>query len=344
MDKLMFWILVGTLILVILIIATIYSKIHFKNNSNVKVMKKEQFSLNDIEYIYDGEIKSLSINGELPEGVSVTYKGNNQVNAGKYTVCASFSSINDNDLQIEDLTATLNIKKGTYNMSGVKFNNKSYLYDGKEKELSISGDLPETVKVIYDCNKFVDAGKYTVTASFEGDYENFNIIPDMVCSLTIKKAVIDMSSVNFKSKTYKFDSKKKKLSISGSLPKGITVKYKKASGTDIGVYHSTASFTLPSKNYKSIPPMHATLTILDSNYDMSGIKFEEKSFVYDGKQKKLAVSGTIPNGVTVNYINNNHTDIGNYVVVARFNCKDQNYKGIEYLATTLSITKPSNTI
>ena len=43
----------------------------------------------------------------------------------------------------------------------------------------------------------MNAGEYTVTASFTGDYDNYNVIADKSATLTITKATYDMSGITF---------------------------------------------------------------------------------------------------------------------------------------------------
>ena len=49
---------------------------------------------------YDGEAHSLQVTGELPEGVTVSYTGNGQTEAGSYTVTAVLSGKNYNPLTL----------------------------------------------------------------------------------------------------------------------------------------------------------------------------------------------------------------------------------------------------
>lgn len=59
-------------------------------------------------YIWDGSEKSLQIEGELPEGVTVTYKNNGKTDVGIYQVIAHIE-VGRNYLPTDDLTATLTI-------------------------------------------------------------------------------------------------------------------------------------------------------------------------------------------------------------------------------------------
>ena len=65
-------------------------------------------TFSDKTYEYDGEAKSIYITGDLPEGVSVTYTGNEKVDVGVYEVTASFT-VSSKYKELADLTATLTI-------------------------------------------------------------------------------------------------------------------------------------------------------------------------------------------------------------------------------------------
>ena len=138
---------------------------------------------------YNGEEQSLAISGDLPAGVTVTYDGNGNTNVGEYTVKAKFAVSDANYNEIDDMTAKLTITKADYDMSGITFADDSVPYNGEEQSLAISGDLPAGVTVTYEGNGKVNAGEYTVTASFTGDYANYNAIADKTATLTIEKGV-----------------------------------------------------------------------------------------------------------------------------------------------------------
>ena len=138
---------------------------------------------------YNGEEQSLAILGDLPDGVTVTYDGNGNTNVGEYTVTAKFAVSDANYNEIDDMTAKLTITKADYDMSGITFADDSVPYNGEEQSLAISGTLPAGVTVTYEGNGKVNAGEYTVTASFAGDYANYNAIADITATLTIEKGV-----------------------------------------------------------------------------------------------------------------------------------------------------------
>ena len=142
----------------------------------------DDLKFDDMTVTYDGSKHSISVSG-LPEGVTVTYEGNEQTNAGTYTVTAKFA-VGENYNEIADMTATLTINKATIDMSGVKFENMTVKYDGKSHSIEVTG-LPDGVTVTYVGNGQTEVGKYTVTAKFAVG-ENYEAIADMTAELTIE--------------------------------------------------------------------------------------------------------------------------------------------------------------
>ena len=77
---------------------------------------------------------------------------------------------------------------------------------------------------------------------------------------------------------------------------------------------------------------------------MSGVKFEAKEFVYDGNAHSVAISGTLPEGVslptyTINEkVTSSAVNVGEYTVRATFANNNPNYETIPYMETTLKIT------
>ena len=106
--------------------------------------------------------------------------------AGTYTVKAA---VRGADGTYNEAEFSLTIVKATYDMSGITFADGNFTYDGEAHGIAISGTLPAGVSVTYDVSDKVNAGEYTVTATFAGDYANYNAIPDMTAKLTIEKGV-----------------------------------------------------------------------------------------------------------------------------------------------------------
>ncbi|MCX4313632.1 MAG: leucine-rich repeat protein [Clostridia bacterium] len=213
---------------------------------------------------YDGGVKRLEIAGVLPDGVTVTYDNNDKVNAGTYTVTASFSG-DENHNEIPEMTATLTVNKIDYDMAEIVFDGMTCDYDGGVKRLEIAGVLPDGVTVTYDNNDKVNAGTYTVTASFSGD-ENHNDIPEMTATLTVNKIDYDMSGVAFEDATYSYDGIAKILEVTGTLPNGLKVVYSPNLLLGEGELTVTAAFVADG-NHNSVAPMTATLKVVrDGKY------------------------------------------------------------------------------
>ena len=110
--------------------------------------------------------------------------------------------------------------------------------------------------------------------------------------------------------------------------------------TDAGSYTATltpkAGFAWSDDGTKT--PRTVTWTIARATYDMSGVTFESKTFAYDGEPHSLAVSGTLPDGVTVAYDGNGQTEVGVYTVTAEFSGDAANYEPISSMTATLTIS------
>ena len=215
------------------------------------------------------------------------------------------------------------VTKLNYDMSKVKFENKTVTYDGRAHKLEITGTLPNGVSVTYTNNKLVDVGTLEVIATFKG--------PDMTATLTIVKGEYDLSGITFENKEVSYDGSPHSLEITGTLPEGVTVTYENNNKVDAGTYEVVAKFEGDEK-------MTATLTILKAEYDMTGIQFNNKIITYDGTPHSLEITGTLPEGVTVTYENNNKVDIGTYEVVAKFKGDEKNYNLISEMKAKLTIT------
>lgn len=109
-------------------------------------------------------------------------------NAGTRTAFAVFTPEDTQNYSSVRVQIAYSVEKAHYDMSGVKFEDAEYTYDGQEKKLEIEGVLPAGVSVAYSENSRTDAGELTVTATFTGDAENYEAIAPMSATLRIGKA------------------------------------------------------------------------------------------------------------------------------------------------------------
>lgn len=86
----------------------------------------------------------------------------------------------------------LTVVPGTIDMTNIRWNDTSErYYNGEEHEITLDEwGLPAGVSVTYTGNKATDAGTYTATAHFTCSNPNYEAIPDMTKTWTIKKSQI----------------------------------------------------------------------------------------------------------------------------------------------------------
>ena len=270
----------------------------------------------DATFTYDGSEKSVFVKGVLPEGLSVEYSGNGRINAGTYSVTATFAGDYDNYNEIAPITVRLVIEKADYDLSGITFADTTFAYDGTEKSVLVQGTLPAGLKVEYSGNGMVTVGTYSVTATFIGDYDNYNEVAPMTARLVIEKGNYDLSGITFKDTTYTYDGTEKSVLVQGNLPAGLTVVYSGNGRINAGTYSVTATFAGDYDNYNEVAPVTVRLVIEKADYDLSGISFEDTTYTYDGTAKTLVIKGTLPEGVNVTYTPNTITNAGSLKVTA----------------------------
>ena len=209
--------------------------------------------------VYNGEKVTIEpIN--LPDSVTDTkLSGNAATNAGNYTAKATLTYKVGDESKTATLSYSWSIAKAVYDMSGVSLSDASVVYNGTAQTLAVTGALPEGVRVSYGAG-YTDAGVYTVTATFTGN-KNYEEIAPMTATLTIEKAVYDMSNISFADKTLIYRGVAQSIKIDGTLPLGVRVSYN-GSYTEVGEYTVTASFMGDANNYEPIPDMSAVLTIV----------------------------------------------------------------------------------
>ncbi|MDE6614743.1 MAG: hypothetical protein K2K24_04455, partial [Clostridia bacterium] len=151
------------------------------------------------------------------------------------------------------------------------------------------------------------------------------------------KGTYDMSEVSFDDDSFKYDANPHSLAITGTLPDGVTVSYEGNGETDFGEYTVTAKFTGDANNYESIDNMTAKLKIEKGDYVLEGITFDGASYPYDGEEHSLAITGTLPDWISVTYEGNGQSEIGSHTVTAKFTHTNNNYNEIESMTATLVI-------
>lgn len=298
-----------------------YAKLTCSFNISVKrsTFDDLKFSQNNV-FTYDGKAHTVEVEGNIPANATVTYVGGNSfVNAGTYDVTAVVSC--DGYVTVR-LSTTVKIERAKYDMSGVKFEPKEFVYDGDAHSVSISGTLPAGVLMptytIGDkvTSSATEVGEYTVRATFTNRDPNYEPIPDMITTLKITPAeyVIKGVDVVFKredgktiggnTKVYDGESVSFDLSDYGKLSNKISVAFsvldengkvisnsnKKTNIVNAGVYTVMVEFTITDgDNYTAIEPIVTTFTVRKAELDMTGVHFDSDVVAVDGKAHKLEV-------------------------------------------------------
>lgn len=168
----------------------------------------------------------------------------------------------------------------------------------------------------------------------------------------VELPVYDMSGISFTNATYVSGAEPRYLSISGLLPPGVTVSYENNGQTEVGEYIVYAHFK-GDQAHRPIKSMYARLSITKPStpgmpglldYDMSGVSFTNAIYECDGSYRSLAISGTLPEGVTVTYRNNAvRQEVGEYTVYADFG-GDRKHNPIPSLSAKLTIVEKGSLV
>lgn len=238
-----------------------------------------QVVFTDKSVAYDGNAHSLEATN-LPDGVTVTYIGNNQTNVGTYTVMAVFSGDSANYNPIANMTATLTVTQNK--VQGVTFDSRTVTYDGAAHSLAIEGNLPHGIAVVYEGNKQTNAGTYTVTAKFVGSNPNYEQLPDMTATLTIEKCELQIEFVGEQTAAYTGYAQKpltaRATNLCGSDTVAIDITYD-GDVVDAGTYVATA--TVDSDNYKLTANNTCTFTITRATHKVTFRQSGQPDKVYN---------------------------------------------------------------
>lgn len=279
----------------------------------------------DATFEYDGTIKNIDILGSLPQQSVVKYYYNGQEffgskEIGEYEVEVEVTFPDKKYANYIKKTAILTITKGVYNMRDISFSSKVFTYDGTEKQVTISGALPEGVSVSYLSNKATNAGVYFAKAVFSYDAANYEPIEEMTAKLTINRRDFVLETSGFDNKTVVYNGKGHKVSLA-NLPDGLSANYFIVGETEvpmpqegvinsgtytIKVYFEIAENSVFSLNYNSVQSRSVTLIVRKASFVSQNLGWKEPmGFVYDGESKTVGTGenfdaglvGDMPKGV-----------------------------------------------
>ncbi len=308
-------------------------------------------------FTYTGEPKSIKATN-VPNGVNVTYEGNDQINVGTYTVTAHFASANRT---YPDKVATLTIEKGVLDMSNVKFNDASVAYDGNSHSIYVE-NLPLNISVEYEANNQTNIGEYIVKAIFTSNDNNYRSPSSMTAKLNI---IASKVKIKFIADSCTYDGEEHGVSYEGTLPNGVTISGIEKKYVNAGTYdylisiNSTNLDDLINYNFDIDADSVQAGTNLFSNiykmqlvidkatYDYSKIKLDEGSFKYANGKYSVGLSAVLDNGILVRYDFNDENIVTNadgtlsgvITIKLSFGVSDPNYNNIPDMFVDLDLSK-----
>ena len=207
----------------------------------------------------------------------------------------------------------------------------AFVYDGEEKTVTLAeGQVDfEKCTIEYSGNTATDAGEYTATAVVK-DILTAEEVTSVTLEWKIAPYIIDLSEVVWDYiDPFVYSGETYTVSVA-ELPEFLDpswVTLTDASAVNAGNYKTLLTVTLPEDvtNYaikQSSASIELNWTINKADYDMSGVAFEDKSFRFNNRPHSIAISGDLPEGVTVSYSLNSAVDPGVYPVVATFAVAD----------------------
>ncbi len=226
----------------------------------------------DDTFIYDGTTHSIFVKN-LPEGASVTYDNNGQINAGTYKVTATVSQENYNDLE---LNANLTIKKAEAVITADATH--TFTYDGTVKNVSAKLNHSETALIYSPAQGYTEAGTYPIAISAEETANYLSASKEV--SLVIENA--DIEGVTFADESLVYDGTAHGIYVTG-LPEGASVTYDNNGKINAGTYKVTATVSQENFNDKVL-----TADLIIKKAEAVITAEATQTFTYDGTVKNVS--------------------------------------------------------
>jgi len=276
-------------------------------------------------------------------GSTLTYTGAGE-ESGTATLTVKITSQN-----YTDVTVTITFKatpKTTVVIGGLTAENSTY--DGTPKKgvvgTATSGEYDGELDYIYTGTGItvptvtppINAGNYTLTVSVPNT--SVSHTGKATYTFTIAKAAVTKPTVT--NTSFVYDGSVQTLAIAANANYTVTGN----TATIVGDYFATVGL-IDKTNYQwadgKIEDISLPWSIVKASYDMTGISFVDKTVNYDGNEHSIEIGGTLPDGVTVSYGDNNvKTAAGTYLVTATFAVDAVNYNVPAPKTATLTI-KPT---
>lgn len=157
------------------------------------------------KYAYTGYPQIVNSGATLNHNeASIVYSDNVFTNVGTGSYTVGISVAQTDNYHSASVTVSIEVAKSSYDISNLVFADGVFIANGSVYSLSVTG-LPSGVTVEYIGNGQSEAGIYTVTAVFRGDYDNYERIEDKFATLNIRKTSLVQNDVEISSE-YGFDA------------------------------------------------------------------------------------------------------------------------------------------
>lgn len=251
--------------------------------------------------------------------------------------CSLTSCENTDSVVIEQETE----KETTLNVS---FSDTTFRYDGLKHSISIVGELPENVTAYYIGNSQSEVGDYSVSVFFTNTvdtskkYKSLSAVMHIVDDNDDSSSNAALTNIIFPDQTVTYSGNAVNLRVL-NLPTNYSVTYSNNEDgqgyIEVGTYVVYASIS--DATGTKVFNKSAILTILPKSADIKNIRFDSRTFVYNGVNRSLEIEGTLPSYLTVQYSNNNQVEAGVYTVTATFISSNPNIKAPSPMQATLRI-------
>jgi Concanavalin A-like lectin/glucanases superfamily/Bacterial Ig-like domain (group 3)/MBG domain (YGX type)/IPT/TIG domain/MBG domain/WD40-like Beta Propeller Repeat len=312
-------------------------------------------------YVYNGSTREATasasgVGGEALTPVTLTYNGSSAKpsDAGTYTVVATYAGSQNyaatsvtaaTPLTIEQATPTVTVQPASFNYDGTP-------HAATVSATGVGGAVLTPVDVTYNGSAAVpvDAGDYTVIASFAGS-QNYAAASSAPVTLTIRKASPQLSSITTGTFTYDATPHAATATATGIggvalTPVTITYNGDTTAPTNAGTYTVVASLAATT-NYEAASSTASSPLIIRKATPT--VQITGDVVTYDGNPHALTATATGVAGealtpVTITYDGNTTAPVaaGTYSVVASYAGSD-NYEPASK-PTSLGITKAQPTI
>ena len=287
--------------------------------------------LNSVSTVYNGKFQSytellpkiVGLDG-LPLQMSAV---GGSINAGVYDISIDFYTESSDYLTPESRVVALTIEPATVE---TVWENLSFTYDGKSKlPTAYFPDVNGNKVILSVVGAATNAGQEYIATARSSD-TNYKLT-NTSAAFEIKKADYDMSSVKWSADSFTYDGSKRSVTVTG-LPAGVSVvSYSGDRASDAGKYTASATLSWDKYNYNTPILQAHSWEILPANYDMSAVRFESASYIYDGKMHYPTFKGIMPtgaDGITLEYSFSAgacHVDDGVVSVIISFKSASKNY-------------------